>query len=200
MLGRRSRDGGRASVSASGSSRRRAAWGSSSRSRDARSVSAAYPAPLPVAEVAELVGLEESRGARVRTLSGGQRRRLDLALAIAGDPECSSSTSRRPASTPRRDDGRGSWSRACVARQDDLADDPLHGRGAEPRRPGSGHRPRPHRRRGRPAMLAGARTGPRSSTSGSRKGSARTRPAAGGRRARGRRPARQLPHRIRLAH
>lgn len=34
-----------------------------------------------------LVGLEEKADARVRTLSGGQRRRLDLALGIVGDPE-----------------------------------------------------------------------------------------------------------------
>jgi ABC-2 type transport system ATP-binding protein len=49
--------------------------------------SAAYPAPLPVDDVVGLVGLEEKRDARIRTLSGGQRRRLDLALAIGGDPE-----------------------------------------------------------------------------------------------------------------
>jgi ABC-2 type transport system ATP-binding protein len=49
--------------------------------------SAAYPRRRPVAEVVELVGLEESRSARVQTLSGGQRRRLDLALAVARDPE-----------------------------------------------------------------------------------------------------------------
>jgi ABC-2 type transport system ATP-binding protein len=49
--------------------------------------SAAYPRRLPVAEVVDLVGLEDSREARVRTLSGGQRRRLDLALAVAGDPD-----------------------------------------------------------------------------------------------------------------
>ena len=35
----------------------------------------------------ELVGLGEKREARVRTLSGGQLRRLDLALALIGDPE-----------------------------------------------------------------------------------------------------------------
>ena len=35
----------------------------------------------------ELVGLAEKRDARVRTLSGGQLRRLDLALALVGDPE-----------------------------------------------------------------------------------------------------------------
>jgi ABC-2 type transport system ATP-binding protein len=46
-----------------------------------------YPRPRPAAEVIELVGLAEKRDARVRTLSGGQLRRLDLALALVGDPE-----------------------------------------------------------------------------------------------------------------
>ncbi len=49
--------------------------------------SAAYPAPLSADEAVELVGLEQQRDQRIRTLSGGQRRRLDLALAVAGDPE-----------------------------------------------------------------------------------------------------------------
>ena len=49
--------------------------------------SAAYPRPRPLDEVVELVGLEEKRDARVESLSGGQRRRLDFALGIAGDPE-----------------------------------------------------------------------------------------------------------------
>src|ERR1035437_6242235 len=44
-----------------------------------------YPRSLPVADVIALVGLEEKRRARVKTLSGGQRRRLDLALALVGD-------------------------------------------------------------------------------------------------------------------
>ena len=35
----------------------------------------------------ELVGLEEKAGARVKTLSGGQKRRLDLGVALVGDPE-----------------------------------------------------------------------------------------------------------------
>jgi ABC-2 type transport system ATP-binding protein len=35
----------------------------------------------------ELIGLEEKRDDRVRRLSGGQRRRLDLGLALIGDPE-----------------------------------------------------------------------------------------------------------------
>ena len=46
-----------------------------------------YPRPRPADEVIELVGLAEKREARVRTLSGGQLRRLDLALALVGDPE-----------------------------------------------------------------------------------------------------------------
>jgi ABC-2 type transport system ATP-binding protein len=46
-----------------------------------------YPRPRPADEVIELVGLAEKRDARVRTLSGGQLRRLDLALALVGDPE-----------------------------------------------------------------------------------------------------------------
>jgi ABC-2 type transport system ATP-binding protein len=48
---------------------------------------AAYPAPRPADEVLELVGLADRAGARAASLSGGQRRRLDLALGIAGDPE-----------------------------------------------------------------------------------------------------------------
>jgi ABC-2 type transport system ATP-binding protein len=46
-----------------------------------------YPKPRKPEEVIALVGLEGSRDARVRTLSGGQLRRLDLALALIGDPE-----------------------------------------------------------------------------------------------------------------
>ncbi|MEO8289721.1 MAG: ABC transporter ATP-binding protein [Gaiellaceae bacterium] len=46
-----------------------------------------YPRARDVSEVIVLVGLEEKRDARVRTLSGGQLRRLDLALALIGDPE-----------------------------------------------------------------------------------------------------------------
>ncbi len=45
-----------------------------------------YPHPKAVAEVLSLTGLDDKADARVRTLSGGQRRRLDLALGIVGDP------------------------------------------------------------------------------------------------------------------
>jgi len=46
-----------------------------------------YPAPRPVDETIERVGLREKADARVRTLSGGQKRRLDVGLALVGDPE-----------------------------------------------------------------------------------------------------------------
>jgi ABC-2 type transport system ATP-binding protein len=46
-----------------------------------------YSQPRPIGEIVELVGLEEKRDALVRSLSGGQRRRLDLGLALIGDPE-----------------------------------------------------------------------------------------------------------------
>ncbi|MCY3504804.1 MAG: ABC transporter ATP-binding protein [Chloroflexi bacterium] len=46
-----------------------------------------YPRPLPLDEVLEVVGLEEQRDQRVRRLSGGQQRRLDVAVGLAGDPE-----------------------------------------------------------------------------------------------------------------
>jgi ABC-2 type transport system ATP-binding protein len=46
-----------------------------------------YAAPRSPAEVIEIVELGEKADARVRTLSGGQKRRLDLGLALVGDPE-----------------------------------------------------------------------------------------------------------------
>ena len=46
-----------------------------------------YPAPRDIDEVVDLVGLAEKRTTRVNKLSGGQQRRLDVAIALAGDPE-----------------------------------------------------------------------------------------------------------------
>ncbi len=46
-----------------------------------------YARPRDVDEVIELVGLTEKRDARVKTLSGGQKRRLDLGVALVGDPD-----------------------------------------------------------------------------------------------------------------
>ena len=46
-----------------------------------------YARPRDVDEVVRLVGLDEKRGALARTLSGGQKRRLDLGIALVGDPD-----------------------------------------------------------------------------------------------------------------
>jgi ABC-2 type transport system ATP-binding protein len=46
-----------------------------------------YPKRRPTAELMEIVGISEKADARIKTLSGGQRRRLELALGIVGDPE-----------------------------------------------------------------------------------------------------------------
>ncbi len=46
-----------------------------------------YPSPRDVDEVIDVAGLRESEHVRTRRLSGGQLRRLDLALALVGDPE-----------------------------------------------------------------------------------------------------------------
>ena len=46
-----------------------------------------YERPRDVDQVIELVGLAEKRDARVKTLSGGQKRRLDLGVALVGDPD-----------------------------------------------------------------------------------------------------------------
>jgi ABC-2 type transport system ATP-binding protein len=46
-----------------------------------------YPKPRPVDQTIDLVGLAEKRDSRVGSLSGGQRRRLDVGVGIVGDPE-----------------------------------------------------------------------------------------------------------------
>ncbi len=46
-----------------------------------------FPAPRSVDEVLELVGLEAKAESRIKTLSGGQQRRLDLGLGIIGNPD-----------------------------------------------------------------------------------------------------------------
>jgi ABC-2 type transport system ATP-binding protein len=46
-----------------------------------------YRAPHDVDEVIALIGLQEKQDARVKSLSGGQKRRLDLGIALVGDPD-----------------------------------------------------------------------------------------------------------------
>jgi ABC-2 type transport system ATP-binding protein len=46
-----------------------------------------YAHPRPLDEILEVVGLQEQRGMRANRVSGGQQRRLDVAVGLAGDPE-----------------------------------------------------------------------------------------------------------------
>ena len=46
-----------------------------------------YPHPLPLEQILEVIALREQRHTRVKRLSGGQQRRLDVAIGLAGDPE-----------------------------------------------------------------------------------------------------------------
>lgn len=46
-----------------------------------------YPRPRPVDDVVEVVGLQEKRDTRINKLSGGQQRRLDVGIGLAGDPD-----------------------------------------------------------------------------------------------------------------
>jgi ABC-2 type transport system ATP-binding protein len=46
-----------------------------------------YPSPRAVDEVIELVGLRDKADVKVKKLSGGQQRRLDIGLGIVGNPE-----------------------------------------------------------------------------------------------------------------
>ncbi len=56
--------------------------------REAISLFAAfYPSPRPVEETIELTGLAAKREARIGSLSGGQKRRVDVAIGIVGDPD-----------------------------------------------------------------------------------------------------------------
>ncbi|PRX99405.1 ABC transporter ATP-binding protein [Allonocardiopsis opalescens] len=50
-------------------------------------IASCYPRPRPVGELLDSLGLAEHAGKRVQQLSGGQRRRVDVALGIIGRPE-----------------------------------------------------------------------------------------------------------------
>ena len=124
--------------------------------RESLAVFAGYYAnPRDVDEVIEIVGLEEKRGDRVRTLSGGQQRRLDLGLALSATPSSCSSTSRPPGSTRRTTHRLGHRSQPAHARKDDPADDALPRRGRAARRPGRRAPRGRDRARGPPAELTG---------------------------------------------
>ena len=108
-----------------------------------------YPAPRDVGEVIALAGLDEAADRRARTLSGGQQRRLDFALALVGDPELifldEPTTGFDPAAR------RAAWDVVRALR--DLgktvaAHDALPRRGAGARRPRGDHQGRRDPRRG----------------------------------------------------
>ena len=85
----------------------------------------------------------EKADARAAKLSGGQQRRLDVALALVGDPELlfldEPTTGFDPSARRQAWEVIGEPARP---RQDDLPDHPLHGRGAGPGRPGGDPRRR----------------------------------------------------------
>jgi ABC-2 type transport system ATP-binding protein len=108
-----------------------------------------YRRPRPVEEVIALVGLGEAADRRVQALSGGQRRRLDVGLALVGDPELvfldEPTTGFDPAAR------RQAWEVIAGLRQlgkTILLTTHLHGGGPGAGRPGGDHRRRPDRRRG----------------------------------------------------
>src|SRR5664280_968932 len=74
-----------------------------------------YPHPRSVEETIELVGLSDKRRARAGKLSGGQLRRLDVALAIVGDPELVFLDEPTTGFDPGPGTRRGSWSRTYGA-------------------------------------------------------------------------------------
>ena len=81
-------------------------------------------------------GLAEKRNTRVSKLSGGQQRRLDVAVALAGDPELLFLDEPTTGFDPNA--RRNAWEivkNLTYDRQDDLPHHPLHGRGPVPREP-----------------------------------------------------------------
>ena len=102
--------------------------------RDHRHVRRLLPvATLDVDEVIELVGLTEKRDTRVNKLSGGQQRRLDVAIAPRRRPRAPvpgrADDGVRPERAPQRV---GDREEPHGARQDGVPHDALHGRGAVP--------------------------------------------------------------------
>jgi ABC-2 type transport system ATP-binding protein len=103
--------------------------------RGAGALGELLPHPRDVEEVLELVGPAEKADVRSRTLSGGQLRRLDFALALVGDPELIFLDEPTTGFDPEARRRLGDDPLAARARQDDPAHDALPRRGAGARRP-----------------------------------------------------------------
>jgi ABC-type branched-subunit amino acid transport system ATPase component len=105
-----------------------------------------YPGARDPDETIALVDLVEKAGARVSTLSGGQRRRLDVAIGVVGNPRLLFLDEPTTGFDPQA--RRRFWS--LIRSLADPADDALPGRGRGAGRPGHGDRERAHRGRRRP--------------------------------------------------
>ena len=103
-----------------------------------------YPHPRDIGETIELVGLADKRKARAHKLSGGQLRRLDVALAIVGDPDLMFLDEPTTGFDPAGSLGAGRG--LARAGQDGLFDHAQHGRGRGARRPSGSDREGFHRR------------------------------------------------------
>ncbi len=91
-----------------------------------------YPSARDVDEVISLVGLPEQAQKKVKDLSGGQKRRLDLALGVIGNPKLLFLDEPTTGFDPSARQGAWQVVNDPRRRHHHLADDPLHGRG--PRR------------------------------------------------------------------
>ena len=108
-----------------------------------------YPAPHDTDEVIALVGLAGQERKKVRNLSGGQKRRLDLALGLIGDPELLFLDEPTTGFDPNaRRERVGRRPRPARRGRHDRAHHALHGRGAGAGRPGGGDLRRPDHGRG----------------------------------------------------
>ena len=103
-----------------------------------------YPHPRDIGEMIELVGLADKRKARAHKLSGGQLRRLDVALVIVGDPDLMFLDEPTTGFDPAASLGAGRG--LARAGQDGLYDHAQHGRGRGARRPSGSDREGFHRR------------------------------------------------------
>ena len=139
-------------ASGSGSCSSSAGCGPSSPcARRSSSTPATTASPRDVDETIDHVGLGDKADDRAGQLSGGQLRRLDVGVALIGDPDLlfldEPTTGFDPSAR------RQAWeviAGPARPRQDRLPHHPLHGRGAAPRRPRRDHRRRADRRRGPP--------------------------------------------------